>query len=325
MEQVLRVVIELLTFGTVFAATIAIWNSAREVWKLRRRLGLEAALPLAGGGGSGGAQSGALFQGRELTNRFLKWVQSSTSISNAEEGRKLRRDLSLAGFESPSAPVWYVTIRFGLAIALPIAFLIAMPMLSVPLNATAQIVWPLMLCFVGLLAPRSFIDRSAASRRTRLEFEFPDALDLMVVCVEAGLSLEAAFVRVGQEVESSHPRIVQEFGRVSEELRAGRVRADALRAMADRADVAGVRSFTNLLIQTEALGTSIAQTLRTYSVEMREGRLLRAEEKALRIPVLMTVPLVACILPVIITSLLLPAIIDVVRTLLPALMASHGG
>jgi tight adherence protein C len=182
-----------------------------------------------------------------------------------------------------------------------------------------------MLCFVGLIAPRSFIDRRAASRRTRLEFEFPDALDLMVVCVEAGLSLEAAFVRVGQEVDSSHPRIAQEFGRVSEELRAGRIRADALRAMSDRADVAGVRSFTNLLIQTEALGTSIAQTLRTYSVEMRDGRLLRAEEKALRIPVLMTVPLVACILPVIITSLLLPAIIDVVRTLLPALMASHGG
>jgi tight adherence protein C len=145
----------------------------------------------------------------------------------------------------------------------------------------------------------------------------------MVVCVEAGLSLDAAFIRVGQEVKESHPRIAEEFDRVSEQLRAGRGRAEALRAMADRTGVPAVRSFVALLIQTETLGASIAQTLRTFSNEMRETRFIKAEEKAMRIPVLMTLPLVCCILPVIVTALLLPAIIDVMRTLMPAL--THGG
>jgi tight adherence protein C len=95
-----------------------------------------------------------------------------------------------------------------------------------------------------------------------------------------------------------------------------------LRALGERTDVESVKSFAALLIQTDTLGTSIAQTLRTYANEMREHRMLTAEEKAMRIPVLMTVPLVACILPVIITALMLPVMIDVVRNLLPAL---HGG
>jgi tight adherence protein C len=160
----------------------------------------------------------------------------------------------------------------------------------------------------------------ASSRQADLEAEFPDALDLMVVCVEAGLSLDAAFIRVGQEIGESHPRISQEFERVSEQLRAGRARADALRAMAERTGVPAIKSFAALLIQTEMLGAGVAQTLRTFSSEMRQTRYVRAEEKAMRIPVMMTIPLVACILPVIVTALLLPAIIDVVRTLMPALM-----
>jgi tight adherence protein C len=95
--------------------------------------------------------------------------------------------------------------------------------------------------------------------------------------------------------------------------------------MADRTGVPAIKSFAALLIQTEMLGAGIAQTLRTFSNEMRETRFIKAEEKAMRIPVLMTIPLVACILPVIVTALLLPALIDVVRTLMPALTGGHGG
>jgi len=140
--------------------------------------------------------------------------------------------------------------------------------------------------------------------------------------VEAGLGLDAAFIRVGEEIHESHPRIAKEFGRLAEELRAGRSRAEALRAMADRCDVQGIRSFVALLIQTDVLGASVAQTLRTYSAEMRQTRYLRAEEKAMRIPVLMTIPLVVCILPVIVGALLLPAVLDVIRLLGPALRHS---
>ena len=144
----------------------------------------------------------------------------------------------------------------------------------------------------------------------------------MVVCVEAGLGLEAAFVRVAAEVKESHPRIAEEFGRLSDELSAGRGRAEALRALADRLNVDSIRSFVALLIQTDLLGVSIGQSLRTYSAEMRESRFMKAEEKAMRIPVLMTLPIVACFMPVIIVALLLPPAIDVVRTLIPALSAN---
>jgi tight adherence protein C len=121
------------------------------------------------------------------------------------------------------------------------------------------------------------------------------------------------------EIHRSHPMMSGAFNEVSQEILAGRTRADALRAMADRYDVDSLKSFAALLVQSDQLGSSIAQTLRTFANEMREHRLLRAEEKAMRIPVLLTVPLVACILPVIVVALLLPPILDVTHTLLPAL------
>jgi tight adherence protein C len=173
------------------------------------------------------------------------------------------------------------------------------------------------------MTPYVFVRRRAGDRRQRIEHEFPDALDLMVVCVEAGLGLEAAFIRVAREVTESHPRIGEEFGRLAEELGAGRGRADALRAMAVRVDVENINAFVALLIQSDALGVSIAQSLRTYSTEMREARFLKAEEKAMRIPVLMTMPIVVCFMPVVIVALLLPPAIDVVRILAPAF--SHHG
>jgi tight adherence protein C len=309
----LELIIETLTFFMAVAVIFAISDELERVFEQRRRLGELRAT----------AASAPLLQKRVSTNSFLMWVQKSSSISDSEARQKLRVELFLAGFDHPSAPIWFVIIRFAIAIGLPFAFLFGRWAFGVSASSIGIIFWTMVLCCVGLLAPRSFLDRRVASRRTRMEFEFPDALDLMVVCIESGLSLEAAFVRVGQEVRRSHPRIAEEFARVSDELRAGRSRTDALRALGERTGVGGVKSFAALAIQTEVLGTSIAQTLRTYSVEMRETRFLRAEEKALRIPVLMTIPLVACILPVIVTALLLPAIIDVIRVLLPALVG-HG-
>ena len=129
--------------------------------------------------------------------------------------------------------------------------------------------------------------RARANRRQReLINAFPDALDLMLVCVEAGLGLEAAFSRVGMEMTTSHPRLAEQFGAVVLELRAGRSHEDALRRMADRAGADDIRAFATLLIQSTKLGSSIAQTLRTYASEMREKRRMRAEEKAHRLPVL---------------------------------------
>lgn len=312
----LELIVETLTFFIAVAVTFALSDELQRVLEQRRRLGEQVTQTVLA--------SAPVLQKRGSANPFMLWVQSSTSISDSGSRKKLGRELSLAGFDHPSAPIWFVIIRFGLAIGLPLGFLIVRSAAGMSGAGAGVIFWSIILCCAGLLAPRSFLDRRVAARRQRMEFEFPDALDLMVVCVEAGLSIEAAFIRVGQEVRRSHPRIAEEFARVSDELRAGRTRAEALRAFGDRTGVSGVKSFAALVIQTEALGTSIAQTLRTYSVEMRETRYLKAEEKALRIPVLMTIPLVACILPVIVTALMLPAIIDVIRVLIPALTGTHG-
>lgn len=314
MTMHLDLIVETLIFVTIVAAT---WHFGREIERIveqRRRLG--------GWGTTAAGSTASLLQDRDVENRFFQWVQASTSISEPAYLQKLRADLALAGFESPAAPVWFIIIRFLLTIGDPVSFALTRILTSKPLGGSGFLFGMVFFAALGFMAPAIFIRQRAQSRRSDMELEFPDALDLMVVCVEAGLGLDAAFIRVGEEIHESHPRIAKEFGRLAEELRAGRSRAEALRAMADRCDVQGIRSFVALLIQTDVLGASVAQTLRTYSAEMRQTRYLRAEEKAMRIPVLMTIPLVVCILPVIVGALLLPAVLDVIRYLGPALRHS---
>lgn len=311
--------LQVLTFVLVVGGSLAVLTRIESRMTINRRLGEQVA-----GGKHPAAQGSGVIKRTGVTNHFLLWVQGATALQDSADGTKLRRDLALAGIEHPAAPIFYVIARFSCAIGFPLGFLLLQGFASKPMGGLPLIFGALLLCGLGLIVPKAIVDNRIGARKEQLDHEFPDALDLMVVCVESGLGLEAATVRVGSEVKESHPRVAEEFGRVAQELAAGRGRAEALRAMAERTDVDTVRSFVALLIQTDSLGTSIGQTLRTYSEEMRRHRALKAEEKAMRVPVLLTVPLVACILPVIITSLLLPAIIDVMRKLMPA-MAGHGG
>jgi tight adherence protein C len=304
-------VFELLVFLVVFAATLALERAVGARLNIRRRLGRETVVAAAG--------APSVMKDDTVRNKALLWIQTATASSNPEETSKLRRDLALAGFEQPSAPIWYVICRFALAIGEPLMLMMGAAAAGKPLTGLGAIVLPLLVCGLGMVAPYYFIRHRANARRMEMENQFPDALDMMVVCVEAGLGLEAAFVRVAGEVVESHPRIAKEFGRLADELSAGRGRADALRAMATRVDVESITAFVALVIQSDALGVSIAQSLRTYSSEMREARFLKAEEKAMRIPVLMTVPIVVCFMPVVIVALLLPPMIDVIRTIKPAM------
>lgn len=303
------ILIQALTFGLVFVFAILGQRSLSAAVAVRRRMGDP-------GNERAARAEGGILRSDAVENRFLQWIQSALLTDTADRS-KLRRDLALAGFDHPAAPAAYVATRMSLAIGLPLLLILGPILAGRPIEGLGAIVFPLVLCGLGLILPRTLIQRWAGARREAMEFQFPDALDLLVVCVEAGLGLEAAVVRVAQEVKESHPRIAEEFGRLATEMEAGRGRAEALRAMGERVDVDSVKSFVALLIQTEALGVSIAQSLRTYSVEMRETRFLKAEEKAMRIPVLMTMPIVGCFMPVIIVALLLPPMIDVMRVLLP--------
>lgn len=309
MTLILEILIQLAAFAAVVALVVIAFRILEAQLAIRRRLAVA----------DGRAHSAApVLKPSTVNHPLLRWVEGAL-LNNGVERSKLRHDLIQAGFEHPAAPVWYVTIRFSMAIGLPVLYIVLGALTGATTGGPLAILVPLALSGASLVGPRLFITQRRRARRTLIEHQFPDALDLMVVCVEAGLGLDAAFQRVGVEVRRSHPEISHEFEVLSEELNAGRTRADALKSMAVRLDVDTIRGFVALLVQTEALGVSIAQGLRTYSTEMRETRFLKAEEKAMRIPVLMTMPLVACFMPVILVALLLPPAIDMVRTLLPGM------
>jgi tight adherence protein C len=251
-------------------------------------------------------------------------VVEKTGVSLADtKDDELRRRLLAAGFRSPLAPRFYTLIRLLLVTLLPTSVLMFHYMSADSPGLVALYVQAIIAALVGLYFPALFVQAKADRRQQELVNGFPDALDLMLVCVEAGLGLEAAFARVGQEMVQSHPLISEQLGTVVLELRAGRSREDALRRLADRAQVDEIRAFATLLIQSTKLGSSIGQTLRIYAAEMREKRRMRAEEKAHRLPVLLSVPLVACMLPVMIGVLMLPAFIRVFRTVLPAMAGAQ--
>ena len=231
----------------------------------------------------------------------------------------LRQKLIAAGYTSTHAPRVYTLVRIVMVLGLPLLWL-----LYFWISASSPSVLRLYITLVaaaafGLYLPAVFVRARADRRQREIINAFPDGLDLMLVCVEAGLGLEAAFSRVGMEMTTSHPRLAEQLGAVVLELRAGRGMEDALRRMSDRAGAEEIQAFTTLLIQSTKLGSSIAQTLRTYASEMREKRRMRAEEKAHRLPVLLSIPLVACMLPAMIGVLMLPAAIRVVRSVGPAL------
>ena len=266
--------------------------------------------------------AGGSLRSQNTETTWLKLVKSieATGLSLVDtKDDSLRKKLAAAGYTAPVAPRVYTLIRLIAVIAMPLGVL-ALLWAAGKNPSLFQLYLILSVsALLGLYVPSLFIRVKGERRQREIVNSFPDALDLMLVCVEAGLGLESAFSRVGMEITTSHPLLAEQFGAVVLELRAGRSREDALRRMADRAGVDEIRAFSTLLIQSTKLGSSLAQTLRIYAAEMREKRRMRAEEKAHRLPVLISIPLVACMLPVMIGVLMLPAAIRVVRTLVPAL------
>ena len=231
----------------------------------------------------------------------------------------LTEQMQAAGFESPAAARIYTLARLILVIALPTALIGALLLAGSDVSYMKLYIIGTFSAVMGLYVPNIYVRARAASRRQEVLNGFPDALDLMLVCVEAGLGLEAAFDRVGREMVTSHPLVSRLLVTTTLQLRAGATRESALRNMAAMARIDEIGSFATLLIQSDKLGTSIATTLRVYASGMREKRRMRAEEKAHRIPVLISIPLVACMLPSMIGTLMLPAAIRVVRIILPVM------
>jgi len=176
---------------------------------------------------------------------------------------------------------------------------------------------PLLVCIpaLGFFIPRFFLKRMIKDRQHRIRLALPDALDLTVICVEAGLALDQALMRVGQDLHHAHPDLSDEFHLVNLEMRAGKPRAEALRNMVDRTGVDDIRSLVGTLIQTDRFGTSIAQALRVHSDSLRTARRQRAEEQAAKTTIKMIPPLVIFILVPFLCVTVGPALIQAYRSL----------
>jgi tight adherence protein C len=169
----------------------------------------------------------------------------------------------------------------------------------------------------GFFLPRFFLKRAMKERQRRIRLALPDALDLTVICVEAGLALDQAMLRVGEDLQHAHPELSGEFHLFNLETRAGKPRAEALRNLAARTGVDDVRGLVGTLIQTDRFGTSVAQALRVHSDSLRTERRQRAEEQAAKTPVKMIIPLVLFVLPSLIFVTVGPAVIQLMRLLAP--------
>jgi tight adherence protein C len=226
------------------------------------------------------------------------------------EAGKLQRKLTCAGFRRHDALTVFLGIRLGAAA-------ICFALLATPVIIRPNLALALGACGLGYLLPAMGLGRLAKRRQHRIRLGLPDALDLLVVSVEAGLGLDQAIQRVGEELAFAHPALSDELRLINLELRAGKGRSEALHNLADRTGVDDIQSLVAMLVQTDKFGTSVAQSLRVHSDTVRTKRRQRAEEAAAKTGVKMVFPLVFCIFPAIWVVTIGPAAIKFVQVLGP--------
>jgi tight adherence protein C len=291
-----------LIFAAVVLVVLALAPLFARRIDLGARLAGEQAAMAAGGGGSLRANDSA-----------SPWAKLITAIEergfslNDTKGDVLAQRLMLAGFDQPWAVRAFVLARTSMTLMMPLLVVLVFALTGAWPSPAKLYIAILAAAIFGLYLPNMIVSSRASNRRQEILNGFPDTLDLMLVCVEAGLGIDASFSRVGTEIVTSHPLLAELFATASLELRAGRSREQALRTLASRTAVPEIAAFVTLIIQSDKLGASIGQALKIYATEMREARRMRAEEKAMRIPVLLSVPLVTCLLPVMVSVLMLPA------------------
>jgi tight adherence protein C len=310
-------IVALVTFLAVVLASSAVFlyfNSREALQTWRRR-----ADGASGTTESEGVPTGMAEMLKEQLQAVLEWFGKFNQSSNVEEVRATRRQLINAGYRSAKAPIFFLGAKLLFVIVMVgLLALIPAKVLGFPsaLNLTFYYV---MAAACGYYAPALWLRRTIGSRKDALQRAIPNALDLMVVCVEAGLGLDQAIGRVGDEVKLAHPELSDELNLLALELRTGMSRQAALRNLAHRTDLEEVRNLVALLIQTDRFGTSIGQALRVHADAMRTTRRLKAEELAAKLPVKMLLPLIFFIFPCMFIVLLGPAAIQMIRFLFPAL------
>jgi tight adherence protein C len=241
--------------------------------------------------------------------RILKPFSALAKPTKSDELSRARTNMIRAGLRGENALEIFMGLKLFLAPVLTIAFLQLNSSMGSPMQFPIDVVLAVWICGFVFLMPNVWLNGKIRERQQALERALPDAMDLLVTCVEAGLGLDAAMSRVSQELVLSSPILAEEMNHTFLEVQAGVPRADSFRRLAERTGVEDLKSLSAMLIQTEIFGTSVARALRIHSDGMRVKRMQQAEEKAAMVSVKMTVPLVLCILPSLIAVVMGPAIV----------------
>jgi tight adherence protein C len=295
----------LMVFLTTATLTFAMMAMVRVHGAVRRRMaGVSEKLSVEAAGFHRQAWQRTGFKAAE---KIIGYAQKHYGDSDSKDMKVLRKRLVLAGFYDPRSVAVFFLARAVLAAGLGIAAMMLGP------SSSGPIYWMIVGAagLSGYLAPSLYLDRRIAARRDEHRAGFPDFMDLLVVCADAGLSMEAALDRVGRELADSYPSLCANIHMANLEIRAGRTMTEALEHLAERLGLDEARSFATLIQQSDELGSSITEALRVYSDDMRHQRLSRAEEKAYSLPAKLSLPMMVCIFPVLFVVILLPVAVRV--------------
>ena len=291
----------IIVFMAFLAVTVAVFILGRYVateLKIQQRVGLPAS-------GSAGALSVSDGAGTIVATYFDEKRFGVTGSVRS----KLRRDLMRAGFFHVNAINYYIFARVSLVVLLPTLTYAAIEVAAPGTSRAIKFGLVVITVFLAVLGPDAYIARRQRVLVQNYRRAFPDLLDLLVVCVDAGLSLEAAFERITAEIMKQSSALGMNLLLMGAEMRAGRGTIDALDSLSDRLGLEESRAFVGVLRQSVELGSDIGDALRVFSDEMRDKRLLRAEERANQLPVKMVLPLGLCIFPVILLVVLFPVVV----------------
>lgn len=256
-------------------------------------------------------------------SRWTSWLAPLGSLAGSkgsDDISRLRKSLLHAGFRSEHAVETFLGTKVALGLALGGGLLVASSLLPSPIPAARAL--SVVLLSAGFYAPNAWLRGRVQARQAAVLRSLADTIDLLVTCVEAGLGLDAALVRIAKDIEGPSPELSAELRQTTMEIQAGVARASAFRRLAERTGVDELRALSAVVIQTETFGTPVGRALRTHASSMRARRSHRAEEKAAAASVKMMLPLILCILPSLFSIILGPAVVRIVTLLGPALRHS---
>ena len=308
------------TFMCMFFFILAVTDTIQRRSDIRKRTVIDR------GFGASGIAAEQEWETTSRSLRFRSFADNSALLSTVERGRKegqnesekakLQRSLVSAGFFGAKSALWFQGVRLCLLVGLPLGVHLLLTYFDYPLQPNAKLGFLAAIGGVGFLLPGRYLVRRQKIMRQECREGFPDFMDLLVICAEAGLGPRAAIDRISRELSHSYPFLGANLYLMSLELRAGATLSTAVENLARRTGVEEVMNLGSLLFQTEQLGTSIGDALRIYSDELRDKRLSIAEEKAHSLPVKLTLPLALFIFPVMLVVVGLPIILRIKSALL---------